>query len=71
MTIISNQNNIKDSSPCVRKCCLDDNDVCVGCYRDLDEIKGWRDKSESQKEEILVLCNLRKIEYTKRLKHGR
>lgn len=28
-------------SPCVRLCTLDDDDVCVGCWRSLDEIKRW------------------------------
>jgi predicted Fe-S protein YdhL (DUF1289 family) len=28
-------------SPCVRMCTLDDDDVCVGCGRTLDDIKGW------------------------------
>nr|WP_254619459.1 DUF1289 domain-containing protein [Vibrio metschnikovii] len=25
-------------SPCVRHCCLDDKDICIGCGRTLDEI---------------------------------
>ncbi len=29
------------TSPCVRRCTLDDNDVCIGCYRSLDEIRDW------------------------------
>ncbi len=28
-------------SPCVRNCCLDDNDVCFGCFRTIEEIKEW------------------------------
>ena len=28
-------------APCVRECCLDDADVCIGCGRTLDEIKAW------------------------------
>lgn len=28
-------------SPCVRNCCLDDNDVCIGCGRTLEEIRTW------------------------------
>ncbi|EGR4199847.1 DUF1289 domain-containing protein [Vibrio cholerae] len=23
-------------SPCVRHCCLDDKDICIGCVRTLD-----------------------------------
>jgi uncharacterized protein len=28
-------------SPCRRNCCLDDDDICLGCFRSLDEIKEW------------------------------
>lgn len=28
-------------SPCVGICCLDNSDICVGCFRSLDEIKAW------------------------------
>jgi predicted Fe-S protein YdhL (DUF1289 family) len=37
------------ASPCVRICCLDDNDVCLGCGRTLDEIRRWSEMSEAQK----------------------
>ncbi len=29
------------ASPCVSICTLDDDDVCVGCSRTLDEITHW------------------------------
>jgi len=28
-------------SPCVRLCTLNDDDVCVGCGRTLDDIRRW------------------------------
>ena len=28
-------------SPCIRHCCLDDDLICVGCFRSLEEIKAW------------------------------
>ena len=28
-------------SPCIGNCCLDDELVCLGCFRSLDEIKDW------------------------------
>jgi predicted Fe-S protein YdhL (DUF1289 family) len=28
-------------SPCKRNCCLDDDSVCLGCFRTLEEIKEW------------------------------
>lgn len=41
-------------SPCVRNCCLDDDDVCLGCGRLLAEILVWREASPSDKATILV-----------------
>jgi predicted Fe-S protein YdhL (DUF1289 family) len=60
MAAISNPNHNKNLSPCVRNCCLDEHDICVGCYRHIEEIIGWRSKSESQKVDILLLCAQRK-----------
>ena len=28
-------------SPCVSICALNDDDVCVGCYRTAEEIRNW------------------------------
>lgn len=29
------------NSPCIRNCCLDTNDICLGCFRSLSEITQW------------------------------
>ncbi|MBL4239732.1 DUF1289 domain-containing protein [Vibrio fluvialis] len=47
-------------SPCIRNCCLDDNDVCLGCFRTLEEILAWTRSSEPEKAEILLRCAARK-----------
>jgi predicted Fe-S protein YdhL (DUF1289 family) len=49
-------------SPCVRNCCLDENDVCLGCGRLLDEILRWRSVSDVEREEILVLARNRRMQ---------
>jgi len=28
-------------SPCIDKCCLNEEDTCLGCFRSLTEIKQW------------------------------
>ena len=54
-------------SPCVRVCCLDDEDICLGCYRSLGEIVGWSAASDAEKTEILIQCRARyKERYDKR-----
>lgn len=40
-------------APCVRNCCLDPQDVCLGCGRTLAEITGWHQASDSEKQQIL------------------
>ena len=60
MTTPSKEDNNKEFSPCVRNCCLDESDICLGCYRHISEIIGWRNKSESQRKEILARCKQRK-----------
>ncbi|GHF87188.1 DUF1289 domain-containing protein [Thalassotalea marina] len=46
-------------SPCVRKCCLNENDICLGCFRHIDEIVGWSKMTEIEKRKIIENCNLR------------
>jgi len=41
------------ASPCVRNCCLDKQDVCIGCGRTLAEIVLWGDADNEQKLKIL------------------
>lgn len=40
-------------SPCVQICALDENDICVGCYRSGEEITRWGDCSEEEKRAVL------------------
>jgi predicted Fe-S protein YdhL (DUF1289 family) len=47
-------------SPCIRQCCLDTDDVCVGCQRTMTEIMDWHQSTQSQKKDILTRCLLRK-----------
>ncbi len=42
------------ASPCVRNCCLDDDDVCLGCGRTIQEILAWQQGSDSERREIIV-----------------
>jgi len=53
-------------SPCVRNCCLDGQDVCMGCFRTLAEITGWNAASEDGKREILARCREREAERRRR-----
>ncbi|OHU87922.1 MULTISPECIES: DUF1289 domain-containing protein [Pseudoalteromonas] len=47
-------------SPCVRNCCLNDKDVCLGCGRTLAEILAWDKADTVQRLKILERCERRK-----------
>lgn len=40
-------------SPCISVCLLDDNDICVGCYRSADEVTDWFMADAQGKRDIL------------------
>lgn len=61
MTAYSDQSSIPSiQSPCVRNCCLDENDICLGCGRRLEEILHWQESSNAEKESILNLARQRR-----------
>ena len=41
-------------SPCIEVCSLNDQDVCIGCYRTADEIIEWFSAHDERKKEILA-----------------
>lgn len=49
-------------SPCVRNCCLDERDVCMGCGRSLDEIRRWSEASDAERNRILEQAAGRRAE---------
>jgi len=51
------------SSPCIRNCCLNEDNICLGCFRSIDEIIQWSNATEQQKQKMLNLVNERKINY--------
>lgn len=60
---MSNNPNSKEApvrSPCVNICCLNDDNVCVGCYRTGLEISCWG--KMSREEQLAVLDNVRQRE---------
>jgi len=40
-------------SPCVRHCCLDNDAICQGCFRSIDEITGWSQANEVLRKQFL------------------
>ncbi|HSC69566.1 MAG TPA: DUF1289 domain-containing protein [Cellvibrio sp.] len=57
-------------SPCVRNCCLNDADICVGCFRSLNEITRWSSASDATKLQILKQASERRLEIKRKPQLG-
>jgi uncharacterized protein len=47
------------ASPCVHVCALDEEDICIGCQRTVDEITRWSRMDNTERREVLLLCHQR------------
>lgn len=50
----------ESGSPCVRNCCLDPKDICLGCFRSLEEIMQWGQSQTTPEQKIQILANCAK-----------
>ncbi len=55
-------------SPCVRNCCLNDEDICLGCFRSLREITRWGTLDDHGKQLILESVAQRKKDYLQKVR---
>lgn len=53
-------------SPCIRNCQLDEDDICIGCCRSLEEVKSWRLDSVERRREILMNTDRRRAWHPQR-----
>ncbi|RLD33707.1 MAG: DUF1289 domain-containing protein [Bacteroidetes bacterium] len=49
-------------SPCTHVCTHDTNDICLGCYRSLEEIRKWYHCTDNGKREIIKNAEKRRAE---------
>ncbi|NVK58334.1 MAG: DUF1289 domain-containing protein [Alteromonadaceae bacterium] len=47
------------TSPCIGNCCLDPDDICLGCQRHITEITGWYYADATERQAILLRCEER------------
>jgi uncharacterized protein len=50
---------VEPRSPCISVCVLDEQDICMGCYRSAAEITDWFMATDEQKRETLRLARAR------------
>uniref|UniRef100_UPI00403F2127 DUF1289 domain-containing protein n=1 Tax=Pseudomonas sp. TMP9 TaxID=3133144 RepID=UPI00403F2127 len=46
-------------SPCRRQCCLDDQDICLGCGRTLQDILDWSKADQPRQRAICTAAEAR------------
>ena len=46
-------------SPCVSVCALNEDDLCMGCYRTADEIRQWGKLSQQEKKQVVQMAHQR------------
>lgn len=51
-------------SPCVRNCCLNEQDICLGCFRSIDEICHWAQADQVLRQQILLAAEQRRKQLT-------
>jgi uncharacterized protein len=51
-----------EQSPCVRNCCLNENDICLGCFRTIAEIVAWSQSNSEERKTILLIAKQRENE---------
>lgn len=47
------------ASPCISVCALDDDGLCIGCWRTVDEIAAWRALDDAERRAVLRRCGER------------
>ena len=50
------------NSPCINICELADNNICIGCYRSMEEIASWSYANNEQRLDIIAIAQQRKLE---------
>ena len=51
------------NKPCIRRCCLNEEDVCLGCFRTFDDMLQWNKANSTEKTKMLQMAEQRKNEH--------
>ena len=60
---ITDINESQGHSPCINFCKIDEHEICLGCFRSLEEIGKWSTSSYAEKIAINESAALRKSLY--------
>nr|WP_282598630.1 DUF1289 domain-containing protein [Pseudomonas emilianonis] len=48
-------------SPCISLCRLDEQKVCLGCFRHVEDIREWRSADDQRRRVIVAQAERRKV----------
>jgi len=54
---------VRVESPCTSNCCLNKDNVCMGCFRSVTEIMEWGPASDEERRNILLQAMRRRHYY--------
>lgn len=52
--------------PCIRQCCLNEDEVCLGCFRTFSDMLSWHKASIQEKKAMLQKAEMRKKEHAQK-----
>ena len=52
--------------PCVKRCSLNEEEICLGCFRTFNDMVRWNKASVEEKQEMLNSAKKRKMEHAKK-----
>lgn len=58
-TVENDKQTNEPKSPCKKVCRLDEDGMCVGCFRMLDEIANWGIMNNPERSDVLRKAHLR------------
>jgi predicted Fe-S protein YdhL (DUF1289 family) len=59
------------ASPCVRNCCLNTDDICIGCFRHINEILAWKNYKTDDKKLVISNCIERRTLAEEKIDQGK
>lgn len=48
-------------SPCISLCRLDEQKVCLGCFRHVEDIREWRSADDNRRRQIRASADQRRV----------
>ncbi|MFB0981916.1 MAG: DUF1289 domain-containing protein [Alteromonadaceae bacterium] len=69
--MIKYEKPIEIASPCVRNCCLNTDDICIGCFRHINEILAWKNYKTDEKKVVITTCIERRASAEDKIYQGK